>query len=196
MRDIDVKSQRIAIVTKLMQFNDEEAAAFWPIFKQYDAGLAKIVNLIMHYAKNYEHLTNEKADEVVRNAFVLEAKRALLKKKYFNKMKAAISAVQAAKFFQIENHIQRLIDLRISRSQFKRYQVEFSALRKENEMRNSRIPRHERLGMALLLYAATAPLGLAQQDTVTVPAWTQIVARMMETVGCSKRRGSGLEARL
>jgi len=114
----DVKSQRTAIITQLMQFDEDEAAAFWPIFKQYDAELAKIgddrVNLIVDYAKNYDNLTNEKADELMSKALELETNRAVLKKKYFDKMKTAVSAVQAAKFFQIENQIQNLIDLQIS----------------------------------------------------------------------------------
>src|SRR5262249_12075303 len=47
----DVKSERKNIITQMMQFDDSEAAAFWPIFRQYDAELTKIgdgrVNLII-----------------------------------------------------------------------------------------------------------------------------------------------------
>jgi len=114
----DIKSQRTAIITQLMEFNEDEAAGFWPIFKQYDAELTKIgdsrLNLIEDYAKHFDNLTNEKADELMGKAFGLEAERAMLKKRYFDKMKAAISATQAAKFFQIENQMQYLIDLQIS----------------------------------------------------------------------------------
>ena len=114
----DIKSQRTAIITQLMEFNEDEAAGFWPIFKQYDAELAKIgdsrLNLIEDYAQHFDNLTNEKADELMAKAFGLEAERAMLKKRYFDKMKTAISATQAAKFFQIENQMQYLIDLQIS----------------------------------------------------------------------------------
>jgi hypothetical protein len=114
----DLKAERRSIIRQMMQFDAQEAAAFWPIFDQYDAELGKIgegrVNLIVDYAKNYENLTNDQADALMSKAFELEAQRAMLKKKYFDKMKTAITATQAAKFFLVENQMQHIIDLQIS----------------------------------------------------------------------------------
>jgi hypothetical protein len=63
---------------------------------------------------NYENLTNEQAEALMSKAFELEAQRATLKKKNFDKMKTALSATQAAKFFLVENQIQHIVDLQIS----------------------------------------------------------------------------------
>src|SRR6266850_2909030 len=38
----DVKVKRVAIITEIMQFDDAEAASFWPIFQEYDRELSKI----------------------------------------------------------------------------------------------------------------------------------------------------------
>src|SRR6266404_6099741 len=38
----DVKVKRVAIITEIMQFDDTEAASFWPIFRAYDLELSKI----------------------------------------------------------------------------------------------------------------------------------------------------------
>jgi hypothetical protein len=54
------------------------------------------------------------ADELASAAFSLEAQRAELKKKYFNIMKKALSARTAARFFQVENQMQQIVDLQIS----------------------------------------------------------------------------------
>ena len=114
----DLKAERRSIITQMMQFDTQEAAAFWPIFDQYDAELTKIgegrVNLIVDYAKNYENLTNDQDDVLMSKTFELEAQRAMLKKKYFDKMKTAITATQAAKFFLVENQMQHIMDLQIS----------------------------------------------------------------------------------
>jgi hypothetical protein len=72
------------------------------------------MQLIVDYARNYENLTNEQADALMSKAFELEAQRATLKKKNFDKMKTALSATQAAKFFLVENQIQHIVDLQIS----------------------------------------------------------------------------------
>jgi outer membrane murein-binding lipoprotein Lpp len=114
----DIKAQRKDIVTELMEFNDADAAKFWPIFQQYDAELTTIgdgrMQLIVDYARHYEDLTNDQADALMTKAFELEAQRAQLKKKYFDKMKTALPATQAAKFFLIENQMQHIVDLQIS----------------------------------------------------------------------------------
>jgi hypothetical protein len=114
----DVKAARKDIITQMMHFDADEAAKFWPLFQQYDAELTKIgdarTQLIIDYAKNYENLTDEQADALMTKAFVLEADRARLKKTYFDQMKAAIGAAEAAKFYLVENQMQHIIDLQIS----------------------------------------------------------------------------------
>ena len=116
----DIKAERKDIINAIMQFNDSDATKFWPVFQEYDAELTTIgdgrMKLIVDYARNYENLTNEQADALMSKAFELEAQRAILKKKYFDKMKAQLSATQAAKFFLVENQIQHIIDLQISAS--------------------------------------------------------------------------------
>ena len=116
----DLKAQRVGLITQIMDFSDADATKFWPIFREYDAELTKVgdgrVELIDDYIKNYENITDEKADAIMSKAFDLEAQRAQLKKKYFEIMKTALSARTAARFFQVENQIQHLVDLQIAAS--------------------------------------------------------------------------------
>src|SRR6266850_4194395 len=116
----DLKAKRVAIITEIMQFDDTEAVSFWPIFRAYDLELSKIgdgrISLIEDYIDNYENITDQKADQLMTQVFALEGQRAELKKKYFDKMKKTLSPVTAARFFQIENQIQHIIDLQISAS--------------------------------------------------------------------------------
>jgi hypothetical protein len=114
----DVKAERKNIITQMMQFDADDAAVFWPIFQEYDTELTEIgdgrVQLIMDYARNYENLSDDQADMLMTKAFELEGQRAVLKKKYFDRMKKAIGAGQAAKFYLIENQLQHIVDLQIS----------------------------------------------------------------------------------
>ena len=114
----DIKAERKDIITQMMHFDTAEAEAFWPIFEQYDRELTKIgdvrVNLMVDYARDYENLTEDQADALMSKALDLEAQRVMLKKKYFDRMKTAISAAEAAKFFLVENQMQHLIDLQVS----------------------------------------------------------------------------------
>ena len=108
----DVRSQKVAIFTEMMDFTEAEDAAFWPIYRAYDVELSAInddrVKLIADYAKNYASLNNDSADRIARGALDLEGRRHALKLKYYDRVKAGLSAKQAARFLQIENKIRTL----------------------------------------------------------------------------------------
>jgi hypothetical protein len=114
----DVKAKRVAIITQIMEFSDADAAIFWPLFRDYDHELSKLgdtrVQLISDYIKNYDDISEAKANELMSGAFAIEAERAGLKKKHFDIMSKALSARTAARFFQIENQMQDVVDLQIS----------------------------------------------------------------------------------
>ena len=114
----DMRTQKIAVITEAMQLTDKGASAFWPIHREYEIELSKIIDdrieLIRDYAQNYDNLTNEKAKELARTVFELKKRRTKLKKKYFKKIEKTLSAVAAAKFIQVENQINLLIDLQIA----------------------------------------------------------------------------------
>jgi hypothetical protein len=114
----DVRTQKQALLTEAMQFSDEQAAIFWPIYREYDLELSKIgdqrVALIKDYAANYETMTDAKAKELADRSFKLEEDRVKLRKKYFDRVQKAIDPIVAVKFMQIERTIGSLIDLQIS----------------------------------------------------------------------------------
>src|SRR4051812_44663682 len=68
----DVRSQKVAILTELMDFSETEDAAFWPIYRQYDVELSALndgrVRLIADYAKNFDSMTDAPADRIARGA--------------------------------------------------------------------------------------------------------------------------------
>jgi hypothetical protein len=101
-----------------MQFTNEEANAFWPVYREYEFEFAKIgdarIALIKDYARTYETMTDEKAKELIQEALKLEGRRTKLKRKYFRKFDRVLPSKTVAKFFQLENQINLLIDLQIA----------------------------------------------------------------------------------
>ena len=114
----DARTQKAAVITEAMQFTDEESSAFWPVYREYELELSKIIDdrieLIKDYSQNYDILTEEKAKEIAKKVFAIEKRRTKLKKKYFKRFSKALSAIIAAKFIQVENQINLLIDLQIA----------------------------------------------------------------------------------
>jgi len=111
----DVDARRDAIVKVILQLNDADAAKFWPAYKEFEAERAKLDSaeaaLIREYAKNYETMTDARADELLAKSFKIYAQRVELKRKYFDRVKVATSAVTAAKFIEVENQLEAVAGL-------------------------------------------------------------------------------------
>jgi hypothetical protein len=116
----DVRSQATAIVQDLMQLTESEGDKFWPIYREYELELSKQgdrkFELIKQYADKYESMSDEMADRLMLQVFELEQARLELKKRYYERIKTALSAKAAARFLQVNNQILMLIDLQIASS--------------------------------------------------------------------------------
>jgi DNA anti-recombination protein RmuC len=117
---VDVRAKKTAIFTEIMQFNEQQAAKFWPIYNEYDIELQKLNDQklagIQEYAKNFGKMTDEKADELAMLALELENRRNDLKKTYYEKVRQQLGGIVAARFLQIENQLLMVIDLQIAAS--------------------------------------------------------------------------------
>jgi hypothetical protein len=116
----DVKTKKTAILTELMQLNDEQAEKFWPIYREYDFELQTLNDRklagIQEYAKNYQTMTDEKADELANLALDLEYDRNEIKGYYYEKIREQLGGIIAARFLQIENQVLMILDLQIASS--------------------------------------------------------------------------------
>lgn len=114
----DLRTQKVAIITQMMEFTEAEDAAFWPIYREYELEMSKLnderVAMIQEYGQNYSQITDDLADKLATKALDLESRRQALKGKVYERVKQATSAHTAAKFLQVEHQIQLLIDLQIS----------------------------------------------------------------------------------
>ena len=114
----DIRTKKVAIITATMELTDEESSTFWPIHREYEVELSKMIDdrieMIEDYIQNYDDLTDEKAREIAKKVFALEKRRTKLKKKYFKKVEKALSATIAAKFIQVESQINLVADLQIA----------------------------------------------------------------------------------
>jgi len=113
----NVRQERTEIMGSMMALSAADAAKFWPIYSEYDEQLRKlndqrVVN-IKEYAQNYTNLTDDEADKLVRSAMAFQKQRQELLVGTYEKVKAALGGVTAARFAMVEHQIETLIDLQI-----------------------------------------------------------------------------------
>jgi hypothetical protein len=116
----DVRQQKAELMGVIMLLSAEDAAKFWPIYTEYDAELTKLNDLrienIKEYARSYEQMTDEKADELIQKSLAYQQQRAELFTKTYGRIKQALGATTAARFAQVEHQLLLIIDLQIASS--------------------------------------------------------------------------------
>lgn len=114
----DLRTEKVALLTEEMGLTEAQAEAFWPLQRAYEADLAPILDrrvaAIKSYAEQWGSLTDDSADALMKEMFSILKDRENLREATYKKMKKAVGALVAARFIQIENAVQNLVDLQIS----------------------------------------------------------------------------------
>ena len=114
----DVRSQKSSFLTEMMEFREAEDAAFWPIYREYDAELAKLgderISMIKEYSDRLGALTGPQAEALAERAIDIDQRRSRLLARCYERVKAATSPIVALRFLQVEHQMLLIIDLQIS----------------------------------------------------------------------------------
>ena len=114
----DVRKAKSQVISEVMQFDAGQAAKFWPIYQEFETEFAKIGDgiqaLVKDYVANYDQMTPAIADRLATKMLDIDQQRLDLKKKYYARVRGALDTVTAARFLQVENQLEKLIDLQLA----------------------------------------------------------------------------------
>jgi len=100
------------IVDEYMNLNVQDGGKFWPVYADYEANREKLaaarINLISQYISKYDSLTPDMTDKLVKASFDNTLSLDKLNSDYYEKMKKAVGAVNAAKYMQLEIYLQTM----------------------------------------------------------------------------------------
>jgi hypothetical protein len=116
----NMRADRATIITQAMNFSDKEAAAFWPIYRQYEYERSRLddgrVAVIKEYSQKYPSLTDVEAKAMAEQMFEYDSRLAALKKKYYKKFNKVLSALTVTEFFQLDRRVDLLMDMNVESS--------------------------------------------------------------------------------
>ena len=116
-RDI-LKSEKKAAIASEMNLSDAEVTPFWELYNEFNNKLSVTQNqriaIIKQFAANYESLSDDMADDLIVNYIKYEQDLLKLKKSYYARFKKILPAGKAARYFQLENKIQTLVDAELA----------------------------------------------------------------------------------
>ncbi len=115
-----IQTERQELVAVGMELTDEQAAVFWPVYREYRNELApvgdRLVALILGYAERYESMTDDYAEQMLKDYLDIQSKELEIKKKYVNRFKRVLPAMLVARFYQIENKLDAVVAHDLARS--------------------------------------------------------------------------------
>jgi hypothetical protein len=114
----DARKEINALISDNMRFSADEAAKFWPLYKEYETGRKALTDerlaLIKDYADSYSTMSDDKAIELMNRALALEEKALAAKRAFLQKLEAALPGKTVARFNQVHNRIDMMVDLMLA----------------------------------------------------------------------------------
>ncbi len=114
----DIRTEKAYVLAQNMDLTEDEAVEFWPLHREYELDQSTLYDrrlaIIGEFLSVYDSMTDDQARELANESLSLEASKTKLKREYFEKFSKVITPRKALGFFQIENQINTVIDLRIA----------------------------------------------------------------------------------
>jgi hypothetical protein len=110
-----IKADKKLVVAQNLNLTEAEGTAFWPVYDAYQKDLQainqRLASMIQSYAAAYNKgpVTNETAKKLLDEALAIDDAEAKLKSTTVPKVLAALPAMKAARYIQIENKIRAAI---------------------------------------------------------------------------------------
>jgi hypothetical protein len=104
--------QKRLVVMENMEFTEEEAAAFWPVYEKHQEELFQInqrgAKLILAYASVYQTLTDEQAVKLVDEYYDIQDDRLTVMKKMAADVGKVLPGKKAFRYLQVESKLSAI----------------------------------------------------------------------------------------
>lgn len=112
------RADRKLLIMRETRLTPEEAEAFWPVYEEYADDLAEAGNLrvkvVTDYAANYEDLSDDMADELLKEHLEYNTKVNKIRKSYLRRFKKILPSTKVARFYQLENKLDALVNFNMA----------------------------------------------------------------------------------
>ncbi len=121
-RDSMVQAQKLIrsgtrqILKDELHLDEQEQAAFWALYDEYDAELRKIgatyIDAVTEFVDLYQagDLTDDNADRLLDTYFDIQIAITQLRQGYLGEFREILSGVQVMRFYQLENKVRAEVD--------------------------------------------------------------------------------------
>ena len=116
----EIQKTRQAILMENLTLTEEEGLAFWPAYRDYRVDMARLgdrlVKVITAVNAGGGSLTDAQAGQLLDEYMDIKAQEASLKKKHAKAFRKLLPAPKVARFFQLENKLDAVINYELAAS--------------------------------------------------------------------------------
>lgn len=109
-----IRTDRQGIIYEAMDLTEQESKEFWPLYREYQNEVQKVndklVALTTDYLKTYGNLSDEQAQQMLKDFLKYQQARLDLQKKYVKRFNKVLPARKVARYFQLENKMDAVIN--------------------------------------------------------------------------------------
>lgn len=114
----EIQADRQAIVASNLKLTDEQAKAFWPLYREYRTDVQRVndqlVNLVEEYGKQYETLNDQQAADIMKRYVEYKKELADVKAKYAPRFASVLPQTTVLRFYQIENKLDTIVMMSVA----------------------------------------------------------------------------------
>jgi len=104
------------VIHQELMLDDDEQAAFWPLYDKYDAEFrtidAKYIDLVSEFVERYEagEMSDDDADRLLDASLDIEMDRLQIRHRYVRHFRKILSGLQVARLYQLGHKVRAEVD--------------------------------------------------------------------------------------
>ena len=104
-----LRADKKLLIAENMKLTESEAAAFWPVYDNYQVALSELgkryLALIEDYAGNYQNMEDAAAKKLLDDYIAIQSDRLKLMRSYLPEFRKVLPEKKVALYYQLENKI-------------------------------------------------------------------------------------------
>ena len=111
---VKIQAKHAEVVRTFLELEPRQEAAFWSVYEEYRADLAKVndglARLIRDYAGNSEHLSDQQAEQLLNEFLQWKEETVQLHYQYVGRFRQILPGRTVARLFQLEHKLNAAIE--------------------------------------------------------------------------------------
>ena len=111
-------TERKLVIAGELVLTPEESKAFWPVYNEYLEKRRVIgddeVRLITEFADNYENMSDDMADRMLKESLDIRSRALKLQQQYVRRFKKVLPSIKVAKLYQVESKLDAVMDYQLA----------------------------------------------------------------------------------